>query len=279
MEIKLLLSKKEILQRVKAKSHFKGVADLAANSAKTTEAVRFTYNEQAGDDPNSDFLLLSSLRNNVDKFKTVVADYITTFDDYEVSANNITDTLSDTTVDVFNINLVVSDRFNKALTQPLADNASAFIEANMMYDWYLPIDPGMAKNYYEAAVNTEASIQRCFIKVRPATPTYNYPATITLRTPDTSTLSRDDNNVPILPIPIGQEQEITYSLTAEETGFEPIDDIIITIDDPYCASCGIKRGKWMVKALHEGDTLVTIFSRHDDTVKTQILLEVYGEHS
>lgn len=270
MEIKLLLSKKEILQRVKAKSHFKGVADLAANSAKTTEAVRFTYNEQAGDDPNSDFLLLSSLRNNVDRFKTVVADYITTFDDYEVSANNISDTLSETTEDVFVINLVVSDRFNKALTQPLADSASAYIENNMIYEWYLPIDPGVAKNYYEAAAATELSIQRCFIKVRPTTPTYRYPDSITLVSPNPP---QQGSDIPSLSIPIGQEQEITYSLTAEDKSFQPIDDIVISAGEP-CVRCGIKRGKWIVRGMYTGSTIVTIFSRHDDQVKTQLRIKV-----
>lgn len=276
MEIKLSLSKKEILQRVKAKTHIKGVADLAANAAKTTEAVRYSYNEQAGDDPNSDFLLLSSLRASVDKFKTVVADYITTFNDYEVSADNISDTLSATTTDTFTINLIVSDRFNKALTQPLADQASAYVENTMIYEWFLPINPEMAKNYAAAAADNEVHIQRCFIKVRPATPTYKYPATITLTLPVVSSEAQADPESYLesgVRIPIGQEEEISYTLTAEDTAFTPIDDIIVTTSDA-CCKCGINRGKWMVKGLSTGTAIVSLFSRHDDTVKVRFPVRI-----
>ena len=60
MEIKLLLSKEEILQKVKAMTKRKGLADMASNTAG--DPVRYAHNEEAGGDPDSDFLLLSSLR-------------------------------------------------------------------------------------------------------------------------------------------------------------------------------------------------------------------------
>ena len=269
MEIKLLLSKKEILQRVKSKTHFKGVADLAANAANTKEAVRYTYNEQAGDDPNSDFLLLGSLRNGVNKFKTLVTDYITTFNEGDVTAGNIHDTLDDTTDDVFTINFIVSERFNKALTQPLADLASSYIEDHMIYEWYLPINADVATNYAVAAGNLEADVQRCFIKRRPDIPEYKWPTSISVTAPSGSSVS----------IPIGQIQEISYVASYEQNVRQPVDDVVAVVtspDDPIVTPCKciIHRGHWAIEAVMPGTATVRLYSKHNDTVYDDITVMV-----
>ena len=55
MKLIINLNKNEILQRVKAKAHKKGVTDL---SNKGNDASKFAYNEQAGDDEADQFVLM-----------------------------------------------------------------------------------------------------------------------------------------------------------------------------------------------------------------------------
>lgn len=287
MEIKLVLSKNEILQRVKAKSHIKGVSDM--NENESVNSVRKTYTQQAGDDPDSDFLLLSSLRTGVDRFKSIMVDYVISFDDNTETADNIHDNLSNTTVDVFTIFLNVSERFNKAMTQPLTDHASAYVENQMLYDWYLPLAPEVAKNFAAAASAVQIEIMRSVVKIRPKVPTYKYPKEITMRYPIIP--DRDgmpgfitpDNKDTIQPeilfgnpwiMGIGQESEISYTLLSDEEGYAPLDDIVVRADNPAVCNIGFNQGKWCCKGVYVGYTVITLYSRHDDSVFTQFAVRI-----
>lgn len=287
MEIKLVLSKEEILQRVKAKSHIKGVSDMA--SKQDSDSVRKAHNEQAGDDKDSDFLLLSSLRTGIDRFKSVIVDYVITFDDGADTADNIHDNLNNNTVDVFTIFLEVSERFNKAMTQPLTDHASAYVENQMLYDWYLPFAPEIAKNFAAAAAAVQVEINQCFIKVRPKVPTYKYPTEIIMRYP----IIPDRDGMPGYITPenkemvqpemlfanpwimgIGQESEISYTLRSEQDDFSPMDDIVVRADNPYICQVGLSKGRWNCKGCRQGYTVVTLYSRHNDQVFCQFAIRI-----
>lgn len=287
MEIKLVLSKNEILQRVKAKSHIKGVGDMA--SKQNADNVRYAHNEQAGDDKDSDFLLLSSLRTGIDRFKSVIVDYVITFEDGTDTADNIHDNLSNTTEDVFTIFLEVSERFNRAMTQPLTDHASAYVENQMLYDWYLPLAPEIAKNFATAAAAIQIEINQCFVKVRPKVPTYKYPTEIIMRypiipdrdglpgyiTPDNEELMQPEmlfGNPWIMGI--GQESEISYTLRSEQDGFSPLDDIVVRADNGRVCGVGLKKGRWHCWGKNTGYTTVTLYSRHNDQVFCQFAVRI-----
>lgn len=287
MEIKLVLSKAEILQRVKAKSHIKGVSDM--NDNESVNSARKTYTQQAGDDPDSNFLLLSSLRTGVDRFKSIMVDYVISFEDDTDTADNIHDNLSDNTVDVFTIFLNVSERFNKAMTQPLTDHASAYVENQMLYDWYLPLAPEVAKNFASAAAAIQIEIMRSVVKVRPQVPTYKYPTEIIMRYPIIP--DRDgmpgyitpDNQGTMQPemlfanpwiIGIGQESEISYTLRSEQDNYAPLDDIVVRADNPAVCQVGLSKGRWNCKGRMTGYTVVTLYSRHNDQVFCQFAIRV-----
>lgn len=287
MEIKLVLSKKEILQRVKAKSHIKGESD--RNDNENVNSVRKTYTQQAGDDTDSEFLLLSSLRTGIDRFKTVVVEYVVTFDDGADTADNIHDNLSETTEDVFTIFLNVSERFNPAMTQPLTDHASAYVENQMLYDWYLPFAPEIAKNFAAAAAAVQVEIIRSFIKTRPKVPTYKYPTEIIMRypiIPDRDSMPgyiTPENKELVQPemlfanpwiMGIGQESEISYTLRSEQDDFSPMDDIVVRADNPYICQVGLSKGRWNCKGCHQGYTVVTLYSRHNDQVFCQFAIRI-----
>ena len=287
MEIKLLLSKEEILQKVKAKTKLRGYADMATK--ENVDAVRYAHNEEAGDDPDSQFLLLSSLRTGLGRFKSVVVEYVVAYDGDTVTADNIHDNLDNNTVDVFNITMEVSERFNTSFTQPLADHAAEYIELQMLYDWYLPIAPELAKNFATAAAATQIEINRCFIKTRPKVPSYKYPSEIIMKypiipdrdgfpgyiTPTNQATMQPEllfNNPWI--IGIGQESEISYTLVSDTEGFKPLDDIVVRADNGNICKVGINKGRWCCKACSVGYTTVTLYSRHDDTVFAQFAVRV-----
>lgn len=289
MEIKLQLSKEEILQKVKAKTKLKGLADMAA-AKENTDSIRFAHNEEAGDDPDSNFLLLSSLRTGLGKFKSVVVEYVVAYDDdAATAADNIHDNLDNNTVDVFTIFMEVSNRFNQAYTQSLADHASEYIELQMLYDWYLPFAPEIAKNFAAAAAAVQLEIVRCFVKVRPKVPVYKYPSQIIMKYP----IIPDRNGFPgyITPdnqdamqpellfqnpwiVGIGQESEISYTLMSDQEGFKPLDDIIVRADNDQICAVGIKQGRWCCKPQSVGYTIVTLYSRHDDSVFAKFAVRV-----
>ena len=287
MEIKLQLSKEEILQRVKAKTKLKGIADMA--SKQNADTVRYAHNEEAGDDADSQFLLLSSLRTGVGRFKSVVTDYVVAYDGDSPVADNIHDNLNSDIVDVFTIFMEVSERFNQAYTQPLADHASDYIECQMLYDWYLPFAPEIAKNFAASASAVQLEIARCFIKTRPKVPTYKYPVEIIMKypiipdrdgmpgyiTPDNEELMQPEmlfSNPWI--VGIGQESEISYTLRSEQDGFKPLDDIVVRADNARICGVGMKNGRWCCWGRNKGYTIVTLYSRHDDKVFCQFSVRV-----
>ena len=288
MEIKIVLSKEEILQKVKAKTKLKGIADMATAN-ESTDAIRYAHNEEAGDDADSQFLLLSSLRTGLGRFKAVVADYVVAYDDASLTADNIHDNLDNTTVDVFTIFMEVSERFNQAFTQPLTDHAAEYIELQMLHDWYLPIAPEIARNFAAAAQAVQTEILRCFIKTRPKVPAYKYPTEIIITypvIPDRNGLPgyiTPDNRTTMQPellfgnpwiIGIGQESEISYTLVPDQEGFRPLDDIMVRADNPTVCSVAISGGRWCCRPVRTGLTTVTLFSRHDDRVFAQFAIRV-----
>lgn len=286
MEIKLQLSKEEILQRVKAKTKMKGYADMA--SKETADSIRYAHNEEAGDDPDSQFLLLSSLRTGLGRLKSVLVEYVVAFDGADV-ADNIHDNLSESTVDIFTLTMEVSVRFNKAYTQPLADHASDYIENQMLYDWYLPIAPEIAKNFAAAAAAVQLEIVRCFVKTRPKVPAYKYPTAIIISYPIIP--DRDgfpgyitpDNKGTMRPellfqnpwiVGIGQESEISYTLRSESDDYRPMDDIMVRADNDTICGVGFHHGRWCCFPRRTGFTTITLYSRHDDTVFAQFAIRV-----
>ncbi len=286
MEIKLLLSKEEILQRVKARTKIKGMADMATNDS--AGSVRYAHNEEAGDDPDSQFLLLSSLRTALGRFKSLVVEYVVAYDDGTPAADNIHDSLTDSTVDVFNITMEVSERFNQAYTQPLADHASAYIEYQMLCEWYLPFAPEIAKNFAAAAAAVQTEVARCFVKTRPKVPVYKYPSEIVMCypiipdrggvpgyiTPDSGAVEPETLFSNPWLVGIGQQSEISYTLTSETDDFRPLDDIIVRADNPSVCSIGLSGGRWCCRGKGEGYTVVTLYSRHDDSVFVKFAVRV-----
>lgn len=282
MEIKLTFSKQEILQRVKAKAHKRGTTDIASQGDK---AVKYAYNEQAGDDENDTFLLLSALRTSLDKLKAFIGEFLQSDDTN--AADNIVDDLTSEN-DTFNLTLVVSSRFNKSMTQPLADLGSSYIEDDMCVAWYTPISEESAKVYITMLQTDEQAISRCFLKVKPAVPVHFFPSGLSI----TSTVGGVSSGLIFTPNAssniftknvdlggaaanrsLGDEIAIIYTLSKDSDGNMPIDDIMCVTNNDN-AQVSIINDVYHVTCKHVGATIISLYSKHNPKIFYQVKINI-----
>ena len=158
--ISLQFSMSAILANVKSETFLSGQVEKAANEKAIAEA----YHEQAGDEAYQTRLLNRGLYTNLSELETHLSDYLTSSG--QSSADNITQTESG---DIITLTLLVSDRFNKGYTDPLAKLCSKYIEEAMLMDWWKPINEKQSALYAQFVERDLAAIKRCFNKTAPGT--------------------------------------------------------------------------------------------------------------
>lgn len=279
--IKIQILHELAMNSAKNETYQKGVVDKAVDPKLITAA----FHEQAGNEQYHEAMLGRYLFSQIEVLKTFFVDYLT-------GDGNIAE---DATIDsteangVTEIILKVSDRFNNGYVKTLARLSQKFVEDRMIYLWWHSVSKEFAAIYGGAAEEDKTSIRDCFQKTAPATPVYKFPTAIEIRYP----VIPERNNVPgyITPdnkdtmepyflyanpliIGRGQESEISYTLTGEGDK-KPVDDIVVRADDAYCCNPFINdHGQWCIKGATPGYTIVTLFSRHDDTVFAQFAVRV-----
>lgn len=279
--IKVTIIKSLIINTVKNITFKKGLIDKGADPRITVPA----YHEQAGDEEYHERLLQRGYYTNVELLKTRLGDYLDgtgdiaddpLISDYEQDGTNI-------------LILKVSDRFNDGYVKSLARLCSRFIEDSMIADWYAILDDKKSAYFNAIAEKDMASIQQTFTKTAPVAPRYKYPTAIHIRYPvitgidDIPGYITPDNKETIQPellynnpfiIAIGQDTEISYTLEGEN-GEKPLDDIIVRCDNPSCCTPRIERnGEWSLHADKYGFAIVTLLSRHNDSVFVSFAIRV-----
>lgn len=159
----LTLSAAEIKQAVKSDSYITGQIDKSADMVKNAVLA---FNEQAGDEEYHETKLLRTMKGALAKFEAQLAEYIETSD-----ANaTISDDLSSAS-STFNITLTVGDRTSGAFANTLAHLAQEYIINTMLYYWWQPIKPALAKDYIAFAADNILDVKRCLAKSAPTTTT------------------------------------------------------------------------------------------------------------
>lgn len=258
----------------------KGVVDKAVDPKLVTAA----FHEQAGNENYHETMLGRYMFSQIEVLKTFFVDYLT-------GDGNIAEdaTISSTEENgVTEITLQVSDRFNNGYVKTLARLSQKFVEDRMIYLWWLSVSKEFAAIYAGAAEEDKATIKDCFNKTAPAAPTYKWPTAIEIRYPIIPERNQmpgyitPSNQATIQPellyanpliIGRGQESEISYVLTGENDA-KPIDDIVVRADNACCQPFIDDHGQWGIRGVGTGYTLVTLFSRHDDTVFAQFAVRV-----
>lgn len=162
--ITLSLKKPLIIEAVKADTFQTGQVDKSADPVKN---AALAYNEQAGDETYQERKLVRFLRSGLARFAAAMNEFV------DSENGSIEYTLADNS-DNISIEIVVSDRYNDGLAQPLSSFAEEYITYTMDYMWWQSIKPALAKDYYEYAQDTLTQIRLCLAKTAPAASDLSY---------------------------------------------------------------------------------------------------------
>lgn len=242
--IKLNLVKSLIVESVKNETFHKGQFDKAVDQ----KAITMAYHEQAGNETYQERLLSRALYANLSELKTHLSDYLSTSG--HTSADNNIDSQEEG--DIITLFLVVSDRFNRGYTDPLAKLCAKYIEDAMLVDWWKPVNEKQAAIYSQFVEKDLNAIKRCFNKTAPTAPTVPY--TTFLKTVGSA-----------FEMEIGERSTVTYEISDGA-----IDDIECRVEDRtlidvYRAECG-----FTIEAKHRGHTYIQLYSRHNEDLKETV---------
>lgn len=239
--IQLQLVKSLIIESVKNETFLKGQVDKAADQ----RAITVAYHEQAGNETYQERLLNRALYTNLSELKTQLSDYLSTSG--HTSADNNIDSHEEG--DIITLFLVVSDRFNKGYTDPLAKLCGKYIEDAMLVDWWKPINEKQSAIYAQFLEKDLASIKRCFNKTAPVAPVVPY--TTILKTTGTA-----------IELEIGERATVTYEISDGA-----IDDIECRVEDRHLIDVGRSEKGFLLIGKQRGHTYIQLYSRHNEELK------------
>lgn len=276
--IKITLFRTLAVNSAKNDTFKAAVIDKAAEQKNVTVA----YHESAGDDQYDERILDRAFFTQCEMLKTWFSEYLTG------SGNSAEDPLvsSDESEDSVEISLRMSDRFNIGYVKTLARLSQKYVEDRMIHLWWATSDEKKATLYAKLAEEDLAGITQCFNKTAPSAPSYNFPDAISIRFPILDQRAIVPAGSPagyVVPadtlmsypyiIAVGEETEITYVLSCT-SGKKPVDDVIVRADDGCCMPCLDELGRWQVRGIKPGITIITLQSRHDDRVFARFALRV-----
>jgi hypothetical protein len=249
--VKLHIITSLIIEAVKAETYIRGAVVKAADD-KTNAMV---YQSQAGDEKVHERKLMRNLYHATEELKTYLTDYLDIIG-YANADNNIESTI-DEAAQTLDIEIIVSERFNKSYTESLARLCSRYIEDSMIISWFLPVDPNQAQVYRMSLETTKQAIQRCFNKLPPIVPAIPYPYSIT---PSVLEHTMNPNH----------RLKVTYAI-----GDDAIDDVQAKSSDTSIAS--VRRTGSKIFSIYShltGEATITLFSKHKEEIKATIAISV-----
>ena len=156
----LTLNASDIAHAVKSDTYITGQIDKSADMVKN---AALAYNEQAGDETYHNMKLLRTMKGALAKLEAAIAEYV----DTSSQSATVTDTLASTT-GTFTITISVGDRTSGAFVNTMAYLSQEYIINTMLYYWWQPIKPTLAKDYIAFASDNLLDIKRCLAKSAPS---------------------------------------------------------------------------------------------------------------
>lgn len=257
MNVILNLIPSLIIEAVKGETFLKGKIDKSADE----RASALAFNEQAGDEPYHERKLKRSMVDGLEKLKSFLSDFIDTTGG-SISDNSIASEI-DIDHDVLKITLQVTDRFNTGYTDSLARLSSRYIEDSMIYDWYAVFNNQLSQAYLPRIESDKQDIIRCFNKKEPKVPTYKYSRSITPKV--------GDEVVSSLSLVQGGSALLSYAIDERA-----IDDIEVKAGTNGLVTAQRTTNGFLVNAQYQGFTNITLYSRHDDSVKCVVNVTIRG---
>lgn len=184
--LSISLNATDIKNAVKADTYITGLIDRSADMVKNASLA---YNEQAGDEAYHNAKLNRTMLGAVSKLEAAMADFLESSD----SSASITDNLTSAST-TFAITINAPDRISIGYSTPITRLASEYIINTMLYYWWQPIKPSLAKDYLAFAADNAADIRRCLCKKAPAPSTATYPTITGTITPYNNDDSDDSDD-------------------------------------------------------------------------------------
>ena len=163
----LTLHAKDIKTAVKADTYITGEIDKAADDVKNAS---LGYKEQAGDESYHEVKLFRTLKGALAKFEAGIVEFVETSD----ASATVSDTLSSMETNEFTVTLTVGTRMTAAFANILAHLAQEYIINAMLYYWWQPIKPTLAKDYLDFAAMNMLDVKRCLMKSAPSSSNTSY---------------------------------------------------------------------------------------------------------
>ena len=177
----------------------------------------------------------------------------------------------------FTFILNLPDNHDDAIELYIQQSCEAYCVSYALYSWFTVAAPRLTQKYVDDCSRQLDAVKRLvYDKRAPKAPVYLYPTAIALQYPipqGTVDIMPGDDSIIDVPtlfnepfiMKLGQDTEISYTLSGED-GVMPIDDIIVRCDNPACCRVALSDYGWNMCGAHAGDTIVTLFSRHNDQV-------------
>lgn len=166
-QLTLNLNASEIKLAVKSDSYITGQIDKSADMVKN---AALAFNEQAGDEKYHEMKLYRTMRGALAKLEAQIAEYVETSDPNASVVDNLTSSSTET----FYIKITVGDRTSGAFVTTMAYLAQEYIINMMLYTWWQPIKPTLAKDYIGFATDNLVDLRRCLAKSAPSAPDATY---------------------------------------------------------------------------------------------------------
>lgn len=250
--IQLIMLRSTILDAVKSETFITSNADRATDD----KAARLSYHEAIGDE---DYVMRKMERNMLtaaEELKTFMSDYARGSKQNTADNAILLDMSDDAAI---KYRMVMSDRFNDALTDSLARLGSSFISNKMLMLWWNAFNQNRAATYFDLSEKNLVSIQRCFNKIPPAPPVYPFPKRIIVEQ-QASVLKGD-----VITIPYSVGEKIINDVEASSLNLH-----VARVEERNNENV-------IVRGIGEGIASIQLYSRHDPKIKNIILLEVKDE--
>lgn len=266
MIIKIQIHKATVLENVKHTTLMKGRFEEAAGQTPKT-ALRL----YSGDDPAQDYFLDNSFNAAIEVLKTILAEHIVPEDN--TIGNNVIYNEQNSN-DVVEITLDVSRRHNGAFVDTIARLSAKYVEDYILYEWWNSIgNTNMAAPLQASLALDETTIWRAFMLPAPRVPAIPYTSSLSIGIRGEASLTSTSNG---LQTTIERNEHNTLTYAIDEGA---LDDIEARSDNPSVLTIcrDVAKCSFCLNTVNTGIALVTVFSRHNDDVKVELLVTVTEE--
>lgn len=163
-QIVLNLEKDLIMEAVKAETYDTGRIVKSSDPIKNAPTV---LSEQAGGEQHQERQMLRYLKQAVGKFEAQMVEFL------DAGNGTISNTLS-AAQSSFTITMVVSDRYNDGLANPMSSLCEDYLINSMLFTWWNSRDQKFASQFVINAQDSIDHIRLCLAKMAPTSSGLEY---------------------------------------------------------------------------------------------------------